>query len=134
MELRPLVITGGAVATALLLPAIIAFALAGHPEVVRGLLLGLVTGLLNNLLLARKLDRVQRGQEAWQSLRGTMPRNMVLRFGLVMVIAVVAARAHGINMAAMATGLGVCLLVGIIYSCWALLKRWRKEDGAPVYG
>ncbi|HZS93002.1 MAG TPA: ATP synthase subunit I [Chloroflexota bacterium] len=134
MALRPLVITGGAVATALLLPVVIIFILTDHPEVVRGLLLGLVTGLLNNLLLARKLDRVLRGQDAWQSLRLTMPRNMLLRFGLILLIAWAAARTHGINLPAMAAGLGLCLLVGIVYSCWAVLQRWRKEDGAPVYG
>lgn len=133
-ELRPLVFSGGALAAAALLPLVAAFGFTGHADVVRGLLLGLVVGLLNNLLLARKLDRAITGREAWQALPSAMPRNMLLRFALIFAIGAVAARAHTINVAAMAGGLGLCLVIGIVYSSWAVLARWRKEDGAPVYG
>lgn len=133
MELRPLVIAGGALAATLLLPLVLAFALTGHPDVVRGLLLGLVVGLLNNLILARKLDRVIEGREAWQTLTRTMPRNMLLRFTLIFVIGAAAARVHGVNVAGIAAGLGLCLVVGIAYSAWTVRVRWKKEDGTPVW-
>jgi ATP synthase I chain len=134
MELRPLVIAGGALATAAHLPLVVAFGLMGHADVVRGLLLGLLVGLLNNLLLARKLDRVIAGREPWQRLPRTMPRNMLLRFALIFAVGAAAARLHTINVAAMAGGLALCLVIGIVYSSWAVAARWRKEDGAPVYG
>lgn len=134
MELRPLVIASGGLVTAVLLPLVVAFALAGRPDVVRGLLLGLIVGLLNGLLLARKLDRVIDGREAWQTLNTTMPRNMLLRFALIFAIGAAAARVHGINLAAMAGAMGLYLLVSIFYSAWAVHARWRREDGAPVYG
>ncbi len=133
MELRPLVIAGGAISLALSTPLLVAFAVSGRPDVVRGLLLGLAVGLLNNLLLARKLDRVIDGREPWQRLRTTMPRNMLLRFSLIFAIGAAAAYAHGINLAGLAGGVGLCLVVGIIYSSWTVRERWRKEDGTPVY-
>lgn len=134
MELRPLVIGGGAFAAALLLPLMVAFALAGRPEVVRGLLLGLLVGLLNNFLLARKLDRALDGHDDWRDLTRTMPRNMIMRFALIFAIGAAAARTHTINVPAMAGGLGLCLIVGLVYSARTVLVRWKKEDGSPVYG
>jgi hypothetical protein len=112
------------------LPLVLAFAAAGHPDIARGLLLGLLVGLLNSLLLARKLDRVIDGREAWQSLSSTMPRNMLARFLLIGAVTAAASRVHGINVVAMGGGLVLYLLVGIVYSAWAVLVRWRKEDGA----
>lgn len=134
MELRPLVIAGGALATAAHLPLVVAFGLTGHADVVRGLLLGLVVGLLNNLLLARKLDRAIAGADPWQALPRTMPRNMALRFALIFVVCAAAASLHTVNVVAMVAGLALCLVIGIVYSSWTVLARWRKEDGAPVYG
>ena len=130
MRLRPLAISGGALTTVVLLPLVLAFAAAGHPDVVRGLLLGLLVGLLNSLLLARKLDRAIDGREAWQSLGSTMPRNMLARFLLIGAVTAAASRVHGINVVAMVGGLMLCLVVGVVYSAWAVLVRWRKEDRA----
>jgi len=125
-----LAISGGALTTVVLLPLVLAFAAAGHPDVVRGLLLGLLVGLLNSLLLARKLDRAIDGREAWQSLGSTMPRNMLARFLLIGAVTAAASRVHGINVVAMVGGLMLCLVVGVVYSAWAVLVRWRKEDRA----
>ena len=130
MRLRPLAISGGALTAVVLLPLIVAFAAAGRPDVARGLLLGLLVGLLNSLLLARKLDRVSDGREAWQSLNATMPRHVLVRFTLIGVVAAVAARTPGINVAAMVGGLALSLLVSLVYAAWAVLMRWRKEDRA----
>ena len=130
MRLRPLAISGGALTTVVLLPLVLAFTAAGHPDVARGLLLGLLVGLLNSLLLARKLDRVIDGREAWQSLGHTMPRNVLVRFMLIGAVAAAASRTHGINVVAMVGGLALCLLVGVVYSAWTVLVRWRKEDRA----
>jgi hypothetical protein len=130
MRLRPLAISGGALTAVALLPLIVAFAAAGRPDVARGLLLGLLLGLLNSLLLARKLDRVMEGREAWQALTNTMPRHMLARFMVIGTITAAAARVHSINVAAMVGGLALCLVVGVAYSAWAVLVRWRKEDRA----
>ena len=134
MELRSLAVSGGGLAAAAHAPLVLCFALAGQPDVVRGLLLGLVVGLLNSLLLARKLDRAIDGRDPWQNLTKTMPRNMMARFGLIFAIGVAAARAHGVNLAAMAGGILLYLVVSQVYACWAVLAQWRKEDGKPVYG
>lgn len=134
MRLRALVVAGGTLTAVVLLPLALTFALVGHAEITRGLLLGLLLGLLNNFLLARKLDRVMDGREAWQSLQRTMPRNVLLRFGLIFAVGAAASRVSGINLAAMAAGIGLSLVVGIVYSAWTVLARWKKEDGAPVYG
>ena len=130
MRLRPLAISGGVLAAVVLLPLIVAFAAAGRPDVARGLLLGLLLALLNSLLLARKLDRVMDGREAWQSLGSTMPRNVLARFMVIGAVAALAARTPGINVAAMVGGLALYLLVGLAYAAWAVLVRWRKEDRA----
>jgi ATP synthase I chain len=130
MRLRPLAISGGALTAVVLLPLIVAFAAAGRPDVARGLLLGLLVGLLNSLLLARKLDRAIDGREAWQALNKTMPRNMLARFMVIGTITAAASRVHNINVAAMAGGLALYLLVGLVYVAWAVLMRWRKEDRA----
>lgn len=134
MHLRRLVFRGGTLATAVLLPMVLAFALSGHAEIARGLLLGLLVGLLNGVLLARKLDRVIDGREAWQSLNRTMPRNMMLRFALIFAVGAAASRVPDISLAAFAGGIGISLVVGIVYACWAVWARWKREDGAPVYG
>ncbi len=133
MELRQLVVSSGMVAAALLLPFIILLALLGRPDVVRGLLLGLVIGLLNSLLLARKLDRVIDGRDPWQNLPRTMPRNMLMRFGLVLVLGVLGARLSHINLAGMAAGLGLYMVVGAVYAARLTTVQWKKEDGVPVY-
>ena len=130
MRLRPLALSGGALTAVVLVPVVVAFAAAGRPDVARGLLLGLLVGLLNSLLLARKLDRAIDGREAWQSLNSTMPRNMLARFLLIAALTAAAARVHGINVVAMVGGLSLCLVVGVAYSAWAVLVRWRKEDRA----
>lgn len=134
MRLRPLAITGGAISLPVLLPLMAVFASAGRPDVVRGLLLGLAVGLLNNLLLARKLDRVIDGRDPWQNLNAAMSRNMMLRFALILAVCVAATRVHGINAAAIAGGLGLCLVAGIMYASWTVRRQWMKEDGVPVYG
>jgi hypothetical protein len=130
MRLRPLAISGGALTAVVLVPLIVACAAAGRPDVARGLLLGLMVGLLNSLLLARKLDRVSDGREAWQSLGSTMPRNVLARFMVIGAVAALAARTPGIHVAAMVGGLALCLLIGLVYAAWAVLMRWRKEDRA----
>ncbi len=134
MELRSLAVSGGVVATAAHTPFIVAFAVAGHPDVVRGLLLGLVVGMLNSFLLARKLDRTLGGREPWQGLSKTMPRNMLARFALIIVIVVAASRANGINVAALACGIALYFIVSLVYMSRAIATRWKKEDGTPVYG
>jgi ATP synthase I chain len=130
MRLRPLALSGGALTAVVLVPLVVAFAAAGRPDVARGLLLGLLVGLLNSLVLARKLDRAIDGREAWQALNTTMPRNMLIRFMLIGVVTAAASRVHGINVVAMVGGLALYLLVGLVYTAWAVLVRWRKEDRA----
>jgi len=133
MALRPLVISGGGLAFAAALPPMLAFGLAGRPDVVRGIALGLVVGLLNSLLLARKLDRAIDGRDPWYALQRTMPRNMLLRFAVIGVVCAAAARTPGIHVAGLVGGLGLSLVVGIFWAAWAVAARWRKEDGLPVY-
>jgi len=132
MELRSLVISGGGLAALALSPFMVAFGLAGRPDVVRGLVLGLVVGLLNSFLLARKLDRVADGRDPWQTLSATMPRNMMMRFALVLVVGVAAARAPGINAVAMAGGIALYLVLGLCFSARAVLAQWNKEDAMLV--
>lgn len=134
MRLRPLAITGGAITMPVFLPLMAVFASAGRPDLVRGLLLGLAVGLLNNLLLARKLDRVIDGRDPWQNLNAAMPRNMMLRFALILTVCIAAARTPGISVAALAGGLGLSLVAHIVYVSWTVRKQWMKEDGVPVYG
>lgn len=134
MELRRMVMRGGGLAAAALLPFVLAFALVGRADVGRGLLLGFLVGLLNSLLLARKLDRVIDGREAWQTLSRTMPRNMLARFALIFAIGAAASRVHGIHLAGLAGGLALYLVLTFAYCAWAVASRWRKEDGSPAYG
>ncbi len=133
MELRQLVVSSGMVAAALLLPFIILFALLGHPDVVRGLLLGLVAGLLNSLLLARKLDRAIDGRDPWQNLTRTMPRNMLTRFALILGLGLIGVRLSHVNLAGMVAGLALCIVVGAVYAARSTTMQWKKEDGVPVY-
>jgi len=133
MELRQLVVSSGMVAAALLLPFVILFALLGHPDVVRGLLLGLVAGLFNSLLLARKLDRAIDGRDPWQNLTRTMPRNMLTRFALILVLGLIGVRLSHVNLAGMIAGLSLCMVVGAVYSVRRVSVRWKQEDGVPVY-
>jgi len=132
MELRSLVISGGGLAALALSPFMVAFGVAGRPDVVRGLLLGLAVGLLNSFLLARKLDRVAAGRDPWQTLPAAMSRNMMLRFALILIIGAAATRAHGINVAAMAGGIALYLVLGLCFSARAILTQWNKEDATLV--
>jgi len=132
MELRSLVISGGGLAALALSPFMVAFGVAGRPDVVRGLLLGHVVGLLNSFLLARKLDRVADGRDAWQTLPAAMSRNMMLRFALILAIGFAATRAPGINVAAMAGGIALYLVLGLCFSARAVLAQWNKEDATLV--
>ncbi len=133
MELRPLVYAGGMIAAGLLLPFVVLFAVLDRPDVSRGLLLGLLVGLLNLLLLARKLDRAIDGRDPWQNLTRTMPRNMVQRFGLILVVGTIAARSGSVHLAGLAAGLITALVAGIVYAAWSITLRWKREDGTPVY-
>lgn len=129
-----MVMRGGALSAAALLPLVLAFALLGWPDVARGLLLGFVVGLLNGLLLARKLDRVIDGRDPWQTLSRTMPRNMLLRFSLIFAIGALASRVPELNLVGLAGGLGLYMVLSFGYAAWAVAARWRKEDGSPAYG
>jgi predicted membrane chloride channel (bestrophin family) len=133
MRLRPLVISSGMLATLALAPAMLALALTGHADVARGLLLGVAVGLLNSFLLARKLDRMIEGREAWQSLTRTLQRNMLLRFALIFAIGAASAQVPGIHLVGMAAGIGAYLVISLIYFSWAVLRYWKEEDAAS-YG
>ena len=133
MRLRPLAIASGMLVTIVLVPVVLALALMGHADVARGILLGVAVGLLNTFLLARKLDRMIEGREAWQSLTRSLQRNMLLRFALIFGIGAAAAQVPGIHLVGMAAGIGTYLAISLIYSSWAVLRYWRKEDAA-IYG
>lgn len=133
MTLRPLVMSSGLAAALLLLPFIILLAVLGHPDMVRGLLLGLAAGMLNSLLLARKLDRVIDGRDPWQTLTRAMPRNMMMRFSLVVLLGFFAALTPDVHLLGMVAGLGVSMIVGLVYASRSVVRRWREEDGVPVY-
>lgn len=129
-----MVMQGGGLAAAALLPLVLATALLGHADLGRGLLLGFIVGLLNSLLLARKLDRVIDGRDPWQTLSRTMPRNMLVRFTLIFTIGAAASRVPQLNLAGMAAGLALYLVLTFAYCAWSVAARWKKEDGSPAYG
>jgi hypothetical protein len=133
MALRPMVISGGGLTIIVLTPLLLAFAVAGRPDVVRGLLLGLMVGLLNSLLLARKLDRVIDGRDPWQNLDRTMPRNMLLRLALVFSLSGLALYMPGVHAAGLVGGIVLYMIVSLAFAGWTLSRRWREEDGIPVY-
>lgn len=134
MRLRSLVVTSGTFALATGLSAVLAFAATGHPNVARGLLFGLLVGLLNHLLLARKFGRVIDGRDPWQDLRRSMRWNMLLRFAMIVASGAVAAHTPGVNVTAMACGIVVYVVVTVAYAMWTVVGPWRKEGESSAYG
>lgn len=133
MALRPLVISGGTLAFVALLPLVLAFALAGHSDVARGLLLGFAIGLLNSFLLAHKLDRIRNGRDPLHALTKVLRRNMLVRFALIFAIGGAASRVPGIHLLGMMSGIGVYLVISLIYCSWVVIRYCGKEGGFPSY-
>lgn len=134
MPLRPLVISGAMLTSVVLLPLVLACALAGHMDVARGLLLGFLVGLLNSFLLARKLDRVRTGRDPLHALKGMLRRNMLVRFTLIFAIGAAASLVPGIHLLGMAGGIAAYLIISLAYFSWVVVRYCRKEGGSPVYG
>jgi hypothetical protein len=132
MELRSLVIACALLAFGTGLPVVVVLVLLGHVDVARGVFLGLLVGLANSLLLARKFGRVIDGRDPWQSLKGIMRRNMLLRFALIVASGAVAAHTPGVSVTGMAGGIVLYLVVSVIYSSGAVLYSARNGVAPPA--
>ncbi len=110
-------------------PVCLACVAMGRHDIAKGLVAGLLLGILNSLLLAQRLDRMISGVEGVERLNKVFGANRALRFTLVLGCSALATQIRGLHIVALVLGLGFFFVISTVVYSRGVLRRWRLEEG-----